>query len=145
MESPPRGLNLLPLEQGLSPDTEALRSFIEQRCRLFTPRTLRKFNRKETFLSAALSTSGDCGVEGSLKTFTVNISRGGAFVHTTMPFRKEDAVWLHFPDAAGGGPVKGATCWQVPWGSSRAIPGIGVRFEFSSMEQEEQIRNMAKL
>ena len=141
----PKTLDPAPLEQGLSPDTEALRRFIEQRCRTFTPRTLRKFNRKDTFLSALLSTSGDCRIEQSLKTFTVNISRGGAFVHTTAPSSKNDVVWLHFPEAAGGGPVKGTVCWQVPWGSSRSIPGIGVRFRFSSAEQEEQISKVAKL
>jgi Tfp pilus assembly protein PilZ len=141
----PKALSPAPLDQGLSPDTEALRNFIEQRCKPFTPRTLRKYNRKDTFLSALLSTCGDCGIEQSLKTFTVNISRGGAFVHTTMPFRKEETVWLQFSEIAGGGPVKGAACWQIPWGSSRAIPGIGVQFQFSSTEQEEQIRKMAKL
>lgn len=135
----------LPPEQGLSPDTGAMKAFIEEKCHPFTPRMLRKFNRKDTFLSAGLSTCGECDIEQSLKTFTVNISRGGAFVHTTLPFRKEEAVWLHFPDVAGGGPVKGAACWQIPWGTSRAIPGIGVRFEFATEEQEEQIRRMAKL
>lgn len=140
-----KGMNIAPPEQGLSPDTVAMKAFIEKKCHPFTPRTLRKYNRKDTFLSAALSTCGDCGIEQGLKTFTVNISRGGAFVHTTLPFRKEEAVWLHFPDMAGGGPVKGAACWQIAWGSARAIPGIGVRFEFSTAEEEEQITRMAKL
>jgi len=141
-----KAMSLSPLEQSFSADTAAtLDHFIENRCKSFNARTLRRFNRKESFLGLLLSTSPDFPDGDSLKTFTVNISQGGAFVHTTRPFAKGETVWLRFLELADAEPVKGVVCWHIAWGSCRSIPGIGVKFEFLSQEQGDRLRKMARL
>jgi len=71
-------MNLSPLEQSFSADAGAtLGFFIQQRCRAFAARPLRRHNRRETVLSLLLSTSADFTAGETVKSFTVNISRGG--------------------------------------------------------------------
>jgi len=139
-------MNLSPLEQTFSADTEAtLDYFIESRCRPFTARSLRKFNRKDTSLALLLSTCCDFSDGASLKTFTVNISQGGAFVHTTHSFVKGQTVWLRFLELPDAEPIKAVVCWSIEWGACRSIPGIGVMFEFRSQEQATELWKMARL
>lgn len=126
-------ISFSPLEQGVAPGTEgALAYFMERRCKSFSARSLRRFNRKDSYLSLILS--GENGAAAGLKTFTVNISQGGAFVHTTDPHRKGDRVSLTVPDLSLGS-VEAVVCWSIPWGGCRSIPGIGVMFDGLSDEQ----------
>jgi hypothetical protein len=141
-----KSMNLSPLEQAFSVDAETtLAQFIEKRCRSFDARSLRRFNRKETCLSLLLSTSPEFREETSSRTFTVNISRGGAFIHTLLPLRKNDPVWLRILELEPAEPVKAVVCWGIEWGSCRSIPGVGVRFVDLSESQLEQIAKMANL
>jgi hypothetical protein len=141
-----KSMNLSPLEQSFSADTEAtLARFIESRCKSFTARSLRKFNRKETYFSVTLSAGCDFPEGDCIKTFTVNISQGGAFLHTTHSFAKGETVWLRFLELPEAGPVKAVVCWRIEWGGCRSIPGIGVMFQCHSEEQANQIRKMANL
>ena len=141
-----KAMNLSPLEQSYSADAETtLDFFIENRCRSFAARSLRKFNRKETVLALLLCASPDSPAGDGLKTFTVNVSQGGAFVHTTDSYAKGETVWLRFRELPDGEPVQAVVCWHVQWGACRSIPGIGVRFEFASQEQADEVRKLAKL
>ena len=138
-------MNLSPLEQSGSADKETtLGYFIESRCKTFTARSLRRFPRKESFLSLLLSGCCDFPDDDTLKTFTANISLGGAFVHTTQSFAKGQTVWLRFVEMSPE-PIEAVVCWQIKWGGCRSIPGIGVSFVFRSQEQAEELRKMAKL
>ena len=52
-------IKLSPLEQSFSSDTDAaLNYFIESRCKSFAARSLRRFNRKDSYLSLLLSPCG---------------------------------------------------------------------------------------
>lgn len=141
-----RSMNLSPLDQASTGGGETtLSCFIEKRCKPFTARSLRKFKRKDVNLSLLLSRRAEC-VEGEcLKSFTVNLSEGGAFVHTNESFARGEAVWLHFLDLSGSAPVRAEVCWRIEWGASRSIPGIGVMFTSLQEEQLEQIRKIAGL
>lgn len=141
-----KSMNLSPLEQSFSNDTEApLAYFIENRCKSFTARSLRRFARKDTCLSVLLSTCSDFPDGDSMKTFTVNISRGGAFVQSTRAFVKGQTVWLRFLEMPDAEPIKAVVCWHLEWGACRCIPGIGVMFEFRSEEQSTHFIKMASL
>ncbi|MBU5636727.1 PilZ domain-containing protein [Geomonas sp. Red69] len=111
-------------------DTDAaLARFVQDRCGSFSARCLRRFARKDSYLSLLLSSSTALCAAAPLKTFTVNISQGGAFVHTTHPFAKGDRVRLRFPELSGEAAIEAGVCWCIPWGRCRSIPGIGVMFD----------------
>jgi Tfp pilus assembly protein PilZ len=137
-------MNLSPLEgSGVSETT--LCSFIETRCKPFTARSLRKFQRKDLVLSLLLSTRPECGESDCLKSFTANLSLGGAFVHTTTPQAKGERVWLRFLDLPELDPLEAEVCWCIEWGTCRSIPGIGVRFSSISEEQLQRLKKIGGL
>ncbi|MBJ6800336.1 PilZ domain-containing protein [Geomonas propionica] len=126
-------------------DTDAaLTRFIQDRCGTFSARCLRRFARKDSYLSLLLSARD--GLPGAVvvKTFTVNISQGGAFVHTTHPFARAERVWLSFPELAGEASIEAGVCWNIPWGGCRSIPGVGVMFDQGlSPRQVEWLKQVA--
>ncbi len=141
-----KSMNLSPLEQAFSVDTQAtLAYFIEGRCKAFNARSMRRYPRKETVIGLLLSAARDATDGESIKTFTVNISRGGAFLHTTEPFLKGQTVWLSFLEMHDAEPIEAVVCWIIEWGVSRGIPGIGVKFKFVSEQQANEVKKMANL
>jgi hypothetical protein len=136
-------INLSPLEQAFSPDTaSALKFFVESRCYPFTARPLRRYNRKNYNLSVLLSCDGSFTEEDSLKTFSLNISRGGIFLHVTQQFAVGQSVWLRFAEFADLAAVQATVRWSLEWGLSRGIPGVGLKFEQLSEIQEQLIKNI---
>jgi Tfp pilus assembly protein PilZ len=139
-----KSMNLSPLEQAFSADTRAtLACFIAGRCKEFTARSMRRHPRKETIIDLLLSTCRDPGNGDVIKTFTVNISPGGAFVHTTLSLSDGDTVWLSFLETPDAAPVEAVVRWQIKWGVCRGIPGIGLSFKFNSEEQAKVVKNMS--
>jgi len=96
-------------------------------------------------LSRLLSTCCAFPEAGSVKTFTVNISQGGSFVHATRRSLKGEAVWLRFMEMPDQEPVKAVVCWNIEWGGCRSIPGIGVMFDSLSEQQAVWINKFALL
>ena len=139
-----KSMSLSPLEQSFSSDTDAaLNYFIESRCKSFAARSLRRFNRKDSYLSLLLSDCGTSPDADRVKTFTVNISQGGSFVHTTRAFAKGETVWLRFVGMPDQELVKAVVCWNIKWGGCRSIPGIGVMFDSLSQQQAGWIKKIA--
>lgn len=135
-----KNVSFSPQEHGGATDTQgALAHFIEKRCRAFAARSLRRFNRKDTYLSLILHERSDCDATYSLKTFTVNLSQGGAFVHCCDPRPKGARVLLGLVGLPGPDPLPAKVCWSIPWGGSRCIPGIGVMFDPVGAPQGEWI------
>jgi hypothetical protein len=144
-DSRQKSMNLSPLEQTYSADTAtSLAFFIENRCRFFAARSLRRFNRKDTFLSVLLCTGPEFSEADSLKTFTVNVSQGGVFLHTMQDFVRGETVWLGFHELPDAEPIKAVVCWRTEWGACRSIPGIGVRFEELSEAMAKELRKLAR-
>lgn len=140
-----RQINLGLLEQSYFIDPEAeLRLFME-RCRSFSPRSMRKHDRVPVCLNALLSADESCPEGTSARTFTVNISEGGAFLHTVAPYERGEVVWLTLTDLADTAPIKGRVCWKIEWGlPHRAVPGIGVQFEIISQGQVQELQRIAR-
>jgi Tfp pilus assembly protein PilZ len=118
----------------------ALRMFIEERCKPFAARSLRLFNRKNIILNLLFSLDCHCSDEKASKTFLLDISQGGCFVHTVHALDNRQDVWLRFLELSDQMPIKAVVCWQLNWGVKRQIPGIGVRFESFSEVQEKEIK-----
>jgi len=136
-------ISLSPLEQSFSPDTaSALKFFIENRCRPFTARRLRSHNRKSYNFNVQLSPDGRFSEHTTIKTFCLNISKAGVFLHTPEAFEPGTTVWLRFVDYADLEPVAASVRWSLEWGVSRSVPGIGVCFEGLSEDQEQKLRSL---
>jgi Tfp pilus assembly protein PilZ len=142
-ENKKKKINLSPLEQAFSPDTEsALKFFIESRCRPFPARSLRRHNRKNYNLSVLLSPDGLFTEQGTIKTFTLNIAPGGVFLHTTQEFELGQTVWLRFLEFSDQAPIAATVRWSLEWGESRCIPGIGLKFDQLSQDQEQTLQSI---
>ena len=142
-ENTKKQINLSPLEQSFSPDTtSALKFFIENRCSPFPPRRLRRHLRKNYNINVLLSTDGTFSDNDTLKTFSVNISRTGIFIHTTRNYEPGDTVWLRFVEFSDQAPFAARVCWSLEWGRSRCISGIGLRFERPSEAQEQVLKEI---
>ena len=137
-----QSVHVLSFDQAPNPDGSALQAFVEDKCRPFQGRTLRRFSRKEIVMNVRLGRSLESVQEEGLKTFTGNISRGGAFVHTVEPYEAGERVWLVSNELFSGAPASGLVCWQQAWGKGRSIPGIGIRFDALT---EEQAAELAKV
>ena len=126
--------------QTLYPESEsAFRMFIEERCKPFSARTLRIFNRESIVMSLLFSIDCDCSDEKALKTFLINLSLGGCFIHAVQTLYKGQEVWLRLLELSDPTPIKAVVRWQREWNTKRQIPGIGVKFELLSEIQKKQI------
>src|ERR1039457_2283166 len=121
-----------------------LQHFIEKNCRDSIARKLRSSPRKDVVRSILLS--GESGFTDKItdKKFSLNISEGGAFVHTMREFGQGDTVWLRFVDFVDQTPIKATVCRQVPWGQKNMIPGVGLKFESLSETQANEIEQIVK-
>lgn len=133
------------LEQSFSPSTESsLRYFVEHRCRNFPARSLRRHHRTNLCLSLLLCGGESFSEAEAVKTFTVNISRGGAFVHAAHPFPRGEHVWLRLCELTDSTPIRATVRWAIEWGSGRTIPGIGVRFESLTESQGAELAELVR-
>lgn len=144
-ENKKKKINLSPLEQAFSPDTaSALKFFIESRCMPFPARPLRRHSRKSYNLNVLLSPDGEFAEHNTMKTFTLNVSTGGVFVHSSHRFGTGQTVWLKFVEFADHAPIPASVRWFLEWGVSRSIPGLGLRFENLSEAQQALVDSIAK-
>ncbi|HBG05111.1 MAG: pilus assembly protein PilZ [Geobacteraceae bacterium GWC2_58_44] len=142
-ETKQKRIKLSPLEQTFSPDAEsALKSFIDNRCRTFPARQLRRYKRKPINLNVLLSPDGTFAAENTSKAFTVNVSPGGFFLHTMQSFEVGRTLWLRFIDLSDQSPIAAKVCWSVEWGQARCIAGLGMSFERLSEDQEKEIQRL---
>jgi len=118
----------------------ALRMFITQQCKPFAARSLRVFNRKNINLNLLLSLDSHCSDEKASKTFLLDLSQGGCFLHTVQALDNGQEVWLRCLELSDQTPIKAVVCWQLQWGLKQQISGIGVRFESLSEIQKKEIK-----
>lgn len=132
-------VHVLSFDQSPNTDGSALQAFVEDKCMPFQGRTLRRASRKDIVMNVRLGRSLESIQEKGLKTFTANISRGGAFIHTVEQYETGERVWLISDELFGAEPASGLVCWQQAWGKGRAIPGIGIRFDTLTEEQAAEL------
>jgi hypothetical protein len=103
---------------------KTLEEYLEE-CRLFPPRLLRKFPRKNIFVALYLST--DPTFLHAEKTVTINVSTEGYFVFSVGEWQIGDHIWLRFldDDAILHGTIRSLQ----PWGNNQFLPGIGIQLD----------------
>ena len=142
-ETKEKRIMLSSLEQTFSPDADsALSFFIKSRCRSFPARSLRRHKRKQIYLNVLASPDGEFLAHNTFKAFTVNLSSGGIFLHTMQNFEEGKTLWLRFLELGDLVPIAATVRWSIPWGESRCIPGIGMKFEQLTEGQEKEIQRI---
>lgn len=120
------GVRILP-RGALASACSSLEQFIST-CAGFRPRIISTRNRKAIHFNVLFDTAA--GFVAPERSVCIDISVGGCFLFCVRDdISVDSAVWVKLPDLLGDSPLKGVVCWVRRWGSSRKIPGIGVRFE----------------
>lgn len=139
-------IKLSPLEQSFSPDTDsALRFFVEQRCKSFPARSLRRHQRRQVNLNLLYSLDPEFAEGSAHRSFTVNVGAGGVYLHAMHDFKEGDKLYLRFVEFPDQTPIPATVRWSQPWGETRCIPGVGIIFDALTAKQEKTLHRILNL
>jgi len=122
-----------------------LESFINEECRLFSARPLRKSTRRPAHFNIQLGRADDSPQIAPTLTVTVNVSIGGCFIYTTGDWEIDTEVTVVISELKDQAPIDGSVRWKRAWGESMQIPGIGVQLGDMPAAQLEEFSAKAKL
>jgi hypothetical protein len=100
-------------------------------------------NRVPLNLNAVLSRSPD--MANGERTACIDFSPGGCFlfcVNDEIPL--QSTVWLRLITLNDQTPIESTVCWKREWGITNEIPGIGIRFDRMSPQQQAEILSLKK-
>jgi CheY-like chemotaxis protein len=116
---------------------EYLRYCCEQPVKIVLPRKRIPLN-----LNAVLSHPGLAVAE---RTVCIDISPGGCFLFTVNEeFTLHTPVWISLVILNDSSPIRSTVCWKREWGMTNEIPGVGIRFEEMTDQQQEQIVSLCR-
>ncbi|MBI4800382.1 MAG: PilZ domain-containing protein [Desulfarculus sp.] len=122
-----------------------LSDFIENQCAQFHGAPARSNQRIELHLHLLLHRAPPGGAEAGQPTVTHNLSPGGCFIITGDPWDLGARAWITLPELPAMGAIQVEVRWAQPWGQTRRLPGIGVRFLDLGPEQAQQIAGLLGL
>lgn len=117
----------------------SLDTFLTALCQEFDARKVRSNLRKPVYFNVLLSKNGNFSDDDVERTFTVNISKGGCFIASTLSWTIGNSVAFIIKELTQTTPIVAEISWHVPWGKSMTIPGIGVRFEDIEAGQVQEL------
>lgn len=129
------------LSFGREHSCETVAEFINTACRSFAARPIRASVRKDIHFSALISKTGGLPEGKWTRTVTMNISQGGCFVYSIDRWKIGSTVSIVLKELKDQQPITGQVRWQLPWGETMQVPGIGVKFEQISTAQLSEIGN----
>jgi Tfp pilus assembly protein PilZ len=106
-----------------------LEDFINQECRRFNARKIRSSIRKNINLNVTLAGDHHFHENSVAHTTTINMSKGGCFLLSVQKWERGDHAWFIINDLKDHTPIQGTVRWQIEWGKSMNIPGIGIEFQ----------------
>jgi Tfp pilus assembly protein PilZ len=124
---------------------ETLGAFINEECRSFSARPLRLTRRAEVNFNVLLIPVDDAIALETDRTVTINVSEGGCFFYFVDGLTIGSRIKMVFKELGDKTPILGDVRWQVLWGDTMQIPGIGVRFEEIRENQLEEICRIGNL
>ncbi len=122
----------------------SLQIFVDDYCRHFTARRIRKHKRMPLNYNVLLSRDENFSEGMVERSTTIDISLGGCALITGQEWKTEERVWLRFLEFEDQSTVCARICRWVPWGTEMKIPCIGVCFENLRKSQQEQISHPGK-
>jgi CheY-like chemotaxis protein len=117
---------------------EYLRYCCEQPVKIVLPRSRIPLN-----LNAVLShTTEDTSPE---RTVCVDISPGGCFLFCVNDeITLQSPVWIRLVILNDQSPILSTVCWKREWGMTNEVPGIGIRFDQMTAQQQTQILSLCR-
>lgn len=100
-------------------------------------------NRVPLNLNAALSLSPD--MAAAERTVCIDFSPGGCFLFcVNEEFTPQSAVWIRLTALNDPTPIASTVCWRREWGITNEIPGIGIRFDKMTQQQQAEILSLSR-
>jgi len=113
---------------------EYLRYCCEQPVRIVLPR-----NRIALNLNAVLSLPSE-DIPSDERTVCIDISPGGCFLFSVNDeISLQSTVWIRLLILHDSSPIQSTVCWKREWGMTNEIPGVGLRFDEMTPQQQAQI------
>jgi hypothetical protein len=107
------------------------------------PRVALIRNRVALNLNAALSRFPD--MSDAERTACIDFSPGGCFLFCVNDeFPLESTVWIRLTALNDQTPIASTVCWKREWGITNEIPGIGIRFERITTQQQAEILSLSR-
>ncbi|MDA8428711.1 MAG: PilZ domain-containing protein [Geobacteraceae bacterium] len=131
------------LISGESPESsqtpeEYLRYCCEQPVRIVLPR-----NRIPIHLNAVLTHAPDTAA--GERTVCIDISPGGCFLFCVNDeISLQSTVWIRLVILNDPAPIQSTVCWKREWGMTNEIPGVGIRFDRMSEQQQTEILSLCR-
>jgi hypothetical protein len=130
---------------GQSEGGGTIEDFLQKECSSFRPRSIRADSRKDVNLNVLLAETEEYLEPGAVRTVTLNISKGGCFIYSTREWALQTLVSFTIKEISDPKPITGEVRWQIPWGTSTRIPGIGVRFVHIGQDQQKTLCDTFRL
>jgi hypothetical protein len=122
---------------GQSEGKGTVEDFLHNECSLFKARSIRADSRKDMNLNVLLSDAERYCEAEAVRSVTLNVSKGGCFIYSTSEWELHGLVSFIIKEFPEGKPIVGEVRWQIPWGKSMRIPGIGIKFVDIDEEQKK--------
>ena len=117
---------------------EYLRYCCEQPVKIVLPR-----NRIPIHLNAVLAHTPD--TTASERTVCIDISPGGCFLFCVNDeISLQSTVWIRLVILNDPAPIQSTVCWKREWGMTNEIPGVGIRFDQMSEQQQTEILSLCR-
>lgn len=124
-------------ESSHSPE-EYLRYCCEQPVQTVVPQ-----NRIQLNYNAVLSRSVD--MAAAERTVCIDISPGGCFLFcVNEEITLNSSVWVNLIILNDSTPIPSTVCWKREWGMTNEIPGVGIRFEEMTEQQQSEILSLCR-
>ena len=119
-----------------------LHEFILRECSSTQARMLRSHSRKNIALNVVLSRDSVFTEKNTLRTTTINISKGGCFIYSAEEWRVSENVWFILNDLRDKTPISGMINRYCEWGTSLRFPGIGLEFQYITPSQRKELSHL---
>lgn len=107
------------------------------------PRVALIRNRVPLNLNAALSRSPD--MADAELTACIDFSPGGCFLFCVNDeITLQSAVWIRLVALNDPTPIASTVCWRREWGITNEIPGVGIRFDKITPQQQAEILSLSR-
>ncbi len=126
------------IQAGTRSAEEHLRYCCEQ-----APRVALIRNRIPLNLNAVLSRSPD--MADAERTACIDFSPGGCFLFCVNDeITLQSTVWIRLTALNDQSPIASTVCWKREWGITNEIPGIGIRFDRMTPQQQAEILSLGR-
>ena len=125
-------------ETGAHTPEEQLRYCCEQ-----SPKVAPICSRVPLNLNAVLSCSPD--MADTERTVCIDFSPGGCFLFCVNDeIALQSTVWIRLVALSDPTPIVSTVCWKREWGMTSEIPGVGVRFDVMTPQQQAEILSLCR-